>query len=164
MAKIDLKIHKDRLERVVQRARERKIVIPTFAQMKNPELVPASIKEQLATTGLWDVAPQNLFRITWHNEPKAKWWWFRRREFHGIALQPDRHQSPHHRAGRQVVPDRRPQGRCRLRLPRAAPGDRAIRSDPARRPSGLRPAISAAVAPTTQPCWAAPRSPSCPKA
>jgi cysteine synthase A len=37
----------------------------------NPELAPVSIKEQLAKTGLWDVAPQNLFRITWHNEPKA---------------------------------------------------------------------------------------------
>ncbi|MGB8252535.1 MAG: pyridoxal-5-phosphate-dependent protein subunit beta, partial [Anaerolineaceae bacterium] len=72
MAKIDLKIHKDRLERVVQRARERKIIIPTFAQLKNPELAPASIKEQLAQTGLWDVAPQNLFRITWHNEAKAQ--------------------------------------------------------------------------------------------
>jgi cysteine synthase A len=71
MAKIDLKVNKDRLDRVVQRARERKIVIPTFAQMMNPELAPAGIKEQLAKTGLWDVAPQNLFRITWHNEPKA---------------------------------------------------------------------------------------------
>jgi cysteine synthase A len=71
MAKIDLKINQERLARVVQRARERKIVIPTFAQMMNPELAPASIKEQLAKTGLWDVVPQNLFRITWHNEPKA---------------------------------------------------------------------------------------------
>jgi cysteine synthase A len=71
MAKIDLKVNKERLERGIQQARERKIVIPTFAQMKNPELAPASIKEQLAKTGLWDVAPQNLFRITWHNEPKA---------------------------------------------------------------------------------------------
>ena len=55
MAKIDLKIHKDRLERVVQRARERKIIIPTFAQMKNPELIPADVKDKLAGVGLWDV-------------------------------------------------------------------------------------------------------------
>ncbi|MBN2256563.1 MAG: pyridoxal-5-phosphate-dependent protein subunit beta [Anaerolineaceae bacterium] len=71
MAKIDLKVHKDRLERVVKRARERNIIIPTFAQMRDPELIPASIKEQLAKIGLWDIVPQNLFRITWKNEPKA---------------------------------------------------------------------------------------------
>ena len=40
--------------------------------MKNPELVPARIKEELTAIGLWDVAPRNLFRITWQNEPKAK--------------------------------------------------------------------------------------------
>jgi cysteine synthase A len=71
MAKIDLTIHEDRLKRTVQRARERNIVVPTFAQMKNPALIPAKIKEQLHSVGLWDVAPRNLFRIGWHNEPKS---------------------------------------------------------------------------------------------
>ncbi|MCF2137670.1 MAG: pyridoxal-5-phosphate-dependent protein subunit beta [Candidatus Thorarchaeota archaeon] len=67
---IDLTIHPEQLERTVQRCRERNIVIPTFAQMKNPtELVPDTIKEQLKSIGLWDVVPQNLFRITWKNEP-----------------------------------------------------------------------------------------------
>jgi cysteine synthase len=72
MAKIDLKIHKDRLERVIQRASERKIVIPTFAQMKNPSLIPAGIRAQLKNVGLWDANPLNLFRITWKNEPVAR--------------------------------------------------------------------------------------------
>ena len=72
MTTIDLTLHPDRLERTVQRARERKIVVPTFAQMKNPALVPADVQKQLEQTGLWDVAPVNLFRITWKNEPKAK--------------------------------------------------------------------------------------------
>ncbi len=71
MAKIDLTVYPDRLERTIQRVRERNIIIPTFAQMRNPSLVPDKIKEQLKTVGLWDLDPRNLFRITWHNEPKA---------------------------------------------------------------------------------------------
>ena len=69
MATIDLTIHKERRERVIERARERNIIVPTFAQMKNPELIPDQIKSELAQIGLWDVNPRNLFRITWKNEP-----------------------------------------------------------------------------------------------
>jgi cysteine synthase A len=71
MATIDLSVLKDRRQRVIQRAREKNIIIPTFAQMKDPSRVPAKVKDELAKTGLWDVAPRNLFRITWRNEPKA---------------------------------------------------------------------------------------------
>ncbi len=69
--KIDLTIEKDRRARAIQRARERNIVIPTFAQMKNPALIPAKVKEELAKIGLWDVHPRNLYRITWKNDPVA---------------------------------------------------------------------------------------------
>ncbi len=69
---IDLTIHEEQLKRTVQRARERNILIPTFAQMKNPELIPANVKEELKGIGLWDVNPRNLFRITWKNEPVAQ--------------------------------------------------------------------------------------------
>lgn len=68
---IDLTVMKDRLARGVERARERNIIIPTLAQQKDPNAVPAAVKEDLAKIGLWDVAPRNLFRITWKNEPKA---------------------------------------------------------------------------------------------
>ncbi len=71
MAKIDLAIHAERRERAIKRVRERNIVIPTFAQMKNPQLIPAKYSGELAKIGLWDVAPRNLFRITWHNQPKS---------------------------------------------------------------------------------------------
>ena len=71
MYTIDLSIHPDRLERAVKRARERNIIIPTFAQMKDPSLIPTDIKESLASIGLWDIHPRNLYRITWHNEPVA---------------------------------------------------------------------------------------------
>ena len=69
MTQIDLTIHKDRRQRAIQRARERKIVIPTFAQMKDPVRIPIEIRESLHDVGLWDVDPRNLFRITWKNEP-----------------------------------------------------------------------------------------------
>ncbi|HBX68801.1 MAG TPA: pyridoxal-5-phosphate-dependent protein subunit beta [Chloroflexi bacterium] len=71
MYTIDLSIHPERRKRAIQRARERNIIIPTFAQMKNPALIPDKYKQELATIGLWDVHPRNLFRITWHNQPQA---------------------------------------------------------------------------------------------
>lgn len=72
MTRIDLTVHEDRLKNSIQRARERNIIIPTFAQMRDPDRMPEKIKEELAGLGLWDVNPRNLFRITWKNEPKEK--------------------------------------------------------------------------------------------
>jgi cysteine synthase len=66
---IDLTINNERLARAVKRARERDILIPTFAQMRDPSRIPGPIKERLASVGLWDVNSLNLFRITWKNEP-----------------------------------------------------------------------------------------------
>ncbi len=57
------------LDRATQRARERNIIIPTFAQMRDPNLIPDNIKDELRDIGLWDLNPRNLFRINWHNEP-----------------------------------------------------------------------------------------------
>ena len=72
MAKIDLTVHPERLKNSVTRALERNIIIPTFAQMKNPDLIPERIKQKLKSVGLWELNPLNLFRITWKNEPKEK--------------------------------------------------------------------------------------------
>ena len=69
---IDLTVHEDRRANAVARAREKNIVVPTFAQMKNPALIPDSVKADLQHVGLWDLDPLNLFRITWHNEPVEK--------------------------------------------------------------------------------------------
>ncbi len=69
MTTIDLMKIPDRRARALERVRERSIIIPTFAQMKDPTLVPSRVKEKLAGVGLWDVNPLNLFRITWKNEP-----------------------------------------------------------------------------------------------
>jgi len=69
---IDLTVNETRLGRTAERCRNRNIIIPTFSQLKNPNSAPDKIKEQLKQIGLWDVAPQNLFRITWKNEPVPK--------------------------------------------------------------------------------------------
>ena len=66
---IDLTIKEEALARTVELARERKIIIPTLAQQKDPSLIPDKIKQQLQDIGLWDFNPTNLFRITWKNQP-----------------------------------------------------------------------------------------------
>jgi len=71
MTTIDLTVDTVRRERAVQRARERNIVIPTFAQMRNPRIMPEKVINDLSRVGLWDVDARNLFRITWHNQPTA---------------------------------------------------------------------------------------------
>ncbi|MDZ7269451.1 MAG: pyridoxal-phosphate dependent enzyme [candidate division KSB1 bacterium] len=67
---IDLQIHEPTLQKAIQRARERHLIIPTFEQLMHPEKIPAAITEQLRQVGLWEVNPLNLFRITWKNEPR----------------------------------------------------------------------------------------------
>jgi cysteine synthase len=70
-------VNEETLERTIQRCRNRKIIIPTFSQLKDPDKAPEKVKEQLRQIGLWDIAPQNLFRITWKNEPVPKGGLFR---------------------------------------------------------------------------------------
>ncbi|MFH1453202.1 MAG: pyridoxal-phosphate dependent enzyme [Armatimonadota bacterium] len=71
MIKIENKItDKKALESAVKRAKDKNLILPTFEQMKNPELIPSSVKDQLKKIGLWDLHPLNLFRITWKNEPR----------------------------------------------------------------------------------------------
>jgi len=66
-----MKIDADQVERTARKCRERGIIIPTFAQQKDPSLIPQGIRERLKDIGLWDVHPLNLFRITWRNEPET---------------------------------------------------------------------------------------------
>jgi len=62
-------IREDVLQRSMARAHTHGIVLPTFAQQKDPTLAPASVTARLKSVGLWDLDPANLFRITWKNEP-----------------------------------------------------------------------------------------------
>ena len=69
---INLEKHPDIIRKNVERCREKGILLPTFREMINPSLVSDDIKSKLRNVGLWDVNPANLYRITWHNEPKEK--------------------------------------------------------------------------------------------
>lgn len=63
--------NKEIVKKTAQRCREQNIIIPTFKQMKNPELIPDKIKKELKKIGLWDLNPRNLFRINWKNDVKT---------------------------------------------------------------------------------------------
>ncbi len=66
---IDLTINGGQRKKNVQRCKEKGILLPTFAQMRDPAKIPSSVKNELSNIGLWDVHPRNLFRVNWHNEP-----------------------------------------------------------------------------------------------
>lgn len=65
--KFKLHVREEVLKKTIERAREKNVIIPTFAQQRNPDLIPEKIKKQVQPLGLWDVDPRNLFRITWRN-------------------------------------------------------------------------------------------------
>ncbi len=54
----------------IQKAKEHNIIIPTIAQMQNPDQIPEKIRARLTHTGLCEVDPVNLFRISWKNEAR----------------------------------------------------------------------------------------------
>jgi cysteine synthase len=64
-----MKSKEEVLKNTINRCRERHIIIPTYTQMQNPDLIPVKIKDTLKNIGLWDLNSLNLFRITWKNEP-----------------------------------------------------------------------------------------------
>ena len=66
---IDLNINAAQRKKNIRRCREKGIILPTYAQMRDPAKIPRAVKQELAGIGLWDVHPRNLFRINWHNEP-----------------------------------------------------------------------------------------------
>ncbi len=71
MSKIIKKLRPDVIRKTARRCRQRGVVIPTFAQLRDPSLIPASVRARLKGVGLWDVNPLNLFRITWKNDVRT---------------------------------------------------------------------------------------------
>ena len=68
MSAIIKRLHPEIIRKTAARCRQRGILIPTFKQLRDPALIPSSIKSRLKGVGLWDVNPVNLFRITWKND------------------------------------------------------------------------------------------------
>jgi cysteine synthase len=55
----------------LERCRERGILIPTFAEMRDPSGIDPSVVSALAGVDMQAVDPGNLFRITWHNDTSS---------------------------------------------------------------------------------------------
>lgn len=68
MSKIIEKLHPDIIKKSAARCKELGVVIPTFAQMRDPNLIPLEIKERMAKVSMSEINPLNLFRISWKND------------------------------------------------------------------------------------------------
>ena len=55
-------------DNAVGRFKELNIVLPTFAQLRDPSSIPTEIQEQLAGVEKDAADPRNLFRVHWFNE------------------------------------------------------------------------------------------------
>jgi cysteine synthase len=71
MSRIVKTYNEEVVKRTAKRCKDRGIVIPTFAQMRNPETAPDAVKARLKTVTVNTVDPANLFRITWKNNPET---------------------------------------------------------------------------------------------
>ena len=68
MSKIIKRLYPEAIKKTAARCRQRGVRIPTFKELRHPELIPPSVTSKLKGVGLWDVNPVNLFRITWKND------------------------------------------------------------------------------------------------
>ncbi|HCO03995.1 MAG TPA: pyridoxal-5'-phosphate-dependent protein subunit beta, partial [Actinobacteria bacterium] len=55
-------------ERTVQRFRESRIVLPTFAELADPSKMPDRVRAALSAVGADEPHPLNLFRVNWFND------------------------------------------------------------------------------------------------
>jgi len=52
---IDLSVNEEQLKRTIDRACRKNIIIPTFAQQKDPDRIPAKVKSELKNIELWEI-------------------------------------------------------------------------------------------------------------
>jgi cysteine synthase len=62
----------DTLARTIKRFKEAGITLPTFAQLRDPETIPAAIKDQMAAVDPDKPLPLNLFRVHWYNDASRR--------------------------------------------------------------------------------------------
>jgi cysteine synthase len=60
------------LERTATRLQEAGIALPSFAELADPTLIPARVRERLAAVGPDDPHPLNLFRVHWFNDASRR--------------------------------------------------------------------------------------------
>jgi cysteine synthase A len=71
MSTIISQLHPEIIRKTARRCKERAIIIPTFAQLRDPNTIPSAIISRLKSVGLWDINSLNLFRITWKNDVRT---------------------------------------------------------------------------------------------
>jgi cysteine synthase len=57
------------LARTVERFRDRRIVLPTFAQLADPTSIPTATRDLVGSVDPDAPDPANLFRVHWYNDP-----------------------------------------------------------------------------------------------
>ena len=67
-AMVDASVH----ARAVERFRERRIALPTFAQLADPATIPPAVASALPAVGPDEAHPLNLFRVHWFNAADRK--------------------------------------------------------------------------------------------
>ncbi len=60
-------VDQESYDRSIQRFREARIILPTFAQLANPSTTPLEIQQALAAVDPYVAHPLNLFRVHWYN-------------------------------------------------------------------------------------------------
>jgi cysteine synthase len=68
MSRIIKHLYPEVIRKTAARCRQRGLRIPTFNELRHPELIPPAVTSRLKGVGLSDVNPVNLFRITWKND------------------------------------------------------------------------------------------------
>ena len=66
---IDLTKNEEQMDRNARLCARQGILLPTYAEMTDPETIPEEIRQELRHIGRDDVHSRNLFRVTWENEP-----------------------------------------------------------------------------------------------
>ncbi len=59
-------------DNTVERFRQQRVALPTFAQLADPSLVPGNVRAALGAVGPDDADPLNLFRVNWYNDPSRR--------------------------------------------------------------------------------------------
>lgn len=69
MAKWEWKIENEEfLNKTTKRCKEKKIILPKFSELRNPETIPQHIVDKLKEIDINEIHPLNLFRINWQND------------------------------------------------------------------------------------------------
>ncbi len=68
MPKSDRQTKEEKRRRAIGACRDRGVLIPTFAEMRDPSRIHSAIAARLRTIDMHAVDPLNLFRITWRND------------------------------------------------------------------------------------------------